>query len=149
MSLPTPWVQKIFAKLALLYGRDFLSRWEGQDIEAVMADWAHELAGFEKNPNAIKHALTHLPAAKPPTVLEFRDLCRGAPSTMQALPAPAGKADPVMAAKAAESVNRDGLGDPKGWAHALRRREVSGDRLSMAQRAMWRAALGRQPEMSE
>lgn len=146
MSLPTPWVQKIFAKLALLYGRDFLGRWEGQDIEAVMADWAHELAGFEKNPDAIKHALTHLPAAKPPTVLEFRDLCRGAPSTTKALPAPAVKADPVMAAKVAEAVNRDGVANPKEWAEALRRREVAGERLTVTQRAMWREALGRKPE---
>lgn len=142
MSLPIPWVQRIFAKLTLLYGRDFLGRWEGQDIEAVMADWAHELAGFERNPEAIKHALSHLPAAKPPTVLEFRDLCRGAPSTTKALPAPAVKADPEMAAKVAQAISRNDPVHPRHWAELLRRRELACERLTVAQRAMWREALG-------
>lgn len=31
--------------------------------------------------------------------------------------------------------------DPKSWAHALRRREKAGERLTPPQRAMWRAAL--------
>lgn len=34
------------------------------------------------------------------------------------------------------------LGDPKEWAQSLRRREQSGERLTLAQRAMWRTALG-------
>ena len=34
------------------------------------------------------------------------------------------------------------VGGPKAWAHALQRREQSGERLSPAQAEMWRAALG-------
>lgn len=30
---------------------------------------------------------------------------------------------------------------PRGWAHALRARELSGERLTPAARAMWRAAI--------
>lgn len=30
---------------------------------------------------------------------------------------------------------------PKAWAHALKRREENGERLSSVQKAMWRAAL--------
>lgn len=35
---------------------------------------------------------------------------------------------------------------PKAWAEALRVREESGERLTQAQRAMWRAAIGREQD---
>jgi len=34
-------------------------------------------------------------------------------------------------------------GDPKAWAEALKQREEAGERLTLAQRDMWRAALGK------
>jgi len=34
------------------------------------------------------------------------------------------------------------VGGPKAWAHALRAREEAGERLSLAQRTMWREAIG-------
>jgi hypothetical protein len=93
MSLPTTWIDRIFEKLTLVYGREFLNRWEGVPLAEVKADWAHELAGFEHWPEAIKHGLQNLPPDRAPTVLAFRDLCRKAPQKAQeALPAP--KADP-------------------------------------------------------
>ena len=89
MALPDAWVDRIFTKLTLTYGRDFLSRWEGLDMRAVKADWAHELSGYQANPSAIAHALSLLPDGKPPTVQDFKVLCRGAPRTdTLALPAP-------------------------------------------------------------
>lgn len=93
MSLPLNWVNRIFDKLTMVYGHDFINRWRDLDLEAVKADWAHELAGFEKHPEAIAHALKCLPTGKPPTVLEFRDIARKCPPPVfKALPAP--KADP-------------------------------------------------------
>ena len=83
MAMPSSWVDKIFQKLTLTYGRDFLGRWEGIPLEEVKADWAHELDGYEKAPHAIHHALTNLPI-RAPTVLEFRALCQKAPT--QSLP---------------------------------------------------------------
>lgn len=79
MSLPMPWVNKIFSKLTVVYGRDFINRWEGLDIEEVKADWASELSGFFGQPEAISYALQNLPDGKPPTVLEFRAICRKSP----------------------------------------------------------------------
>lgn len=38
-------------------------------------------------------------------------------------------------------------GEPKAWAHSLKAREESGERLSPTQRQMWRAAFG--PQLSE
>lgn len=92
MSLPDPWVEKIFTKLSLVYGRAFLSQYEGMDLLAVKADWAHELAGFEQLPEAIAYGLKTLPADRPINVLQFRALCRKVPPPVfKALPAP--KAD--------------------------------------------------------
>ena len=72
MSLPSNWIDTIFSKLTLIYGRDFAGRWEGMNIADVKADWAHELDGLDASPQRIAYALKNLPASKPPTVLEFR-----------------------------------------------------------------------------
>lgn len=98
MSLPDPWVEKIFTKLSLVYGRAFLSQYEGMDLLAVKADWAHELAGFENMPEAIAYALKHLPMDRPPNVLQFRALCRKVPEPVfKALPAPKADREKVRA----------------------------------------------------
>lgn len=98
MSLPLPWVDRIFTKLTLVYGHDFLNRWRDLDLDAVKADWAHELSGYETQPEALAHALKYLPPGKPPTVLEFRDLARKCPPPVfKALPAP--EATPEQKAK--------------------------------------------------
>ena len=99
MSLPFPWIDQIFTKLSLAYGRDFTGRWEGLDMLDVKSDWAHELDGFEKNPQAIKYALQNLPASKPPTVFEFRAIALRAPETpLQQLEAPLANPEVVRAA---------------------------------------------------
>jgi hypothetical protein len=72
-------VESIFMKLIFTYGRDFLSKYEGLDLDMVKAEWAHELAGFADMPNAIKYGLAHLDPHKAPNVLQFKDLCRRAP----------------------------------------------------------------------
>ena len=72
-------VDLIFTKCSLVYGREFFGRWEGLDMADVKADWQHELGALLDSPQAIKHALTHLPSEKAPTVLTFRQLCINAP----------------------------------------------------------------------
>lgn len=97
MSLPMAWIDRIFDKLTLTYGQAFLARWRDVDMDAVRADWAHELSGFQQHPQAIAWGLQNLPDAKPPTVLEFRSLCRKTPAeVVPQLPAP--KADPARVA---------------------------------------------------
>jgi len=89
----------VFKKLSLAYGRDFTGRWEGLDLLDVKADWAHELSGFERNPQAIKYALQHLPPSKPPTVFEFKNIALRAPEQpLERLDAPA--ANPQVVRKA-------------------------------------------------
>ena len=99
MSLPAPWVEKIFEKLTLTYGHLFLGRWAGLDMTAVKDDWGRELSRLQQNPRAISYALQHLPADNPPTVLQFRELANRRPDeTPPALPAP--PADPELVKQA-------------------------------------------------
>jgi hypothetical protein len=94
MSIPAAWIDRIFEKLTLRYGREFIGRWDstGIPIEDVKADWAHELAGFERMTEAIAHALANLPP-RPPTVHDFREIARKCPPPVfKALPGH--KADP-------------------------------------------------------
>ena len=89
MPLPQPWVDRLFEKLTLVYGRQFLDRWRDLDIEAVKADWARELDAFGQHPEMLAYALANLPADRPPTVLQLRDIARKMPPPKhQALPAP-------------------------------------------------------------
>lgn len=124
-------MDRIFSKLTLTYGREFLDRWVGLDLQAVKDDWAQELGGYLANPSAIAHALTVLPVGKPPTVQDFKALCRGAPRAADlALPAPTlpeGELKVRMDA-AAKAVTRTPVSSGKQWAHDLQgridRREI-------------------------
>jgi len=90
-------VEMIFTKLGLVYGRDFLSRWEGLDLVDVKNDWAHELAGVSVD--SVRYALKNLPSMKAPTVLEFRNLTRNAPlPVFTRIEAPKANPDVVKAA---------------------------------------------------
>jgi hypothetical protein len=149
-DLPLPWVRRIFQKLSLVYGRDFLSRWEGQELDDVMADWAHELAGFADQPEAIGYALQHLPPEKPPTVLQFRGMCNQRPEKAPlALPAPESKPAPELIERVNAVIGGGRRSvDPKEWAWTLRDLELkhggelpNGTRMTGAQRQMWRTAL--------
>ncbi len=85
MSLPLPWIDRIFAKLAISYGTDFMHRWKGLEVADVKTDWAGELASLRERPDAIAFALANLPD-RPPTAQQFRRLAETAPRT--ALEAP-------------------------------------------------------------
>ena len=121
MSLPMPWIDKIFMKLTLVYGRDFLNRWEGLTIGDVKTDWAHELAGFNENPEAIAHALQNLPADKPPNVYQFRAIARSLPSKQAMLPKPAAASPDVVAAQlmAMVPIKKQLKVDGKEWARRI------------------------------
>ncbi|HEY8878298.1 MAG TPA: hypothetical protein VIN03_12080 [Roseateles sp.] len=141
MSLPSSWTDRIFAKLTVTYGQRFLGLYSGVDLQAVKDDWGHELRGYAQAPKAIAHALDSLPVDKPPTVLEFRQLCRGAPQYVDTARLPAPKPNMAVAAEALKGVNVQAY-DPKEWAKSLKDREANGANLTKAQRWMWREALG-------
>jgi hypothetical protein len=146
MSLPTPWVDRIFDKLTLVYGQAFLRRWSDIDINAVKSDWAHELAGFAQHPRAIAYALDNLPADKPPTVLEFRAMARRAPpADVPKLDAP--KANPERVAtelaKLAPVLKKRQSVDGKDWARRIIARHEAGEKLTAVAVKFAREALER------
>jgi hypothetical protein len=94
-----PWVDRIFTKLTLVYGRPFMARYEGIDTAAVKDDWAHELASFTTWPEALAYALSNLPPDRPPTVLEFRAIARRAPQKAGPIMLPPPPADRVAASR--------------------------------------------------
>lgn len=109
-QLPASWVEKIFARLLGIYGRQFsdkFSRMVG-NIDAGMENakqvWSEELAGFSDHPEAIAHALKNLDPKFPPSALEFRELCRHAPR--KETPALPYKPTPEDEARAREHINR-------------------------------------------
>lgn len=143
MSLPVNWVEKIFDRLSMIYGREFMTQWHGMDMLEVKRTWAEELAGFIDRPDCIDYALRNLPTDRAPSALKFREICRRAPppSVLRIEHSVQKTADSdELAAKAlaATSVNKK---DPKAWAKKLRAREKSGEPLSLIQREFWRIAL--------
>ena len=84
-TLPNAWVEKIFARLQGIYGREFTGQYStgmvnGIDpgLENAKATWAEELGSFVKWPEAIAYALEHLPE-RVPNCIKFKELCRMAP----------------------------------------------------------------------
>lgn len=144
--LPMPWVDRIFSKLTMRYGRDFLSRYEGIDLHLVKSNWAEELAGLQNRPEAIKYALDY-PSTKAPNVVEFKEMCSRAPTKpMLGLAAPvADKAVIDRATAMAQEAFRPG--DPLETLRALAESDArdgtyNGRKVTMAQRQTYRQALG-------
>lgn len=147
MSLPLPWIDRIFEKLTLTYGQAFLAKWRDIDIGRVKTDWGHELAGFENWPEAIAHGLQNLPPDQPPTVLQFRALCHKAPAReVPQIPAPAVdhermRAELARLKKVFNPAPRNVV-ETKDWARTILRRFDSGEKVNPAALRMARTALG-------
>lgn len=83
--LPAVWVDKLFARLQGVYGRDFTYQFSNVDstgFDVGLANarqvWGEELGGFSEHPEAIAYALENLPE-RIPNVIVFREICRKAP----------------------------------------------------------------------
>jgi hypothetical protein len=144
MSLPAAWVDRIFDKLSITYGRDFTGRYEGMDINAVKSDWAHELSGFFQHPSAISFVLSNLPD-RAPSVIDFRKIARlsPVPGTPRIEHSPAGK-ERIAAelARVAPALQAKAPVDSRDWARRIMARHEGGDkRLTRAQLDMARSAL--------
>ena len=150
MSLPAKWVDTIFDRLSIAFGRDFLGRWEGMPITKVKADWAECLKGFVDRPQAIAFGLANLPDSKPPTAQEFRAVCRQAPTVSHVL-LPAPKAEESLVAEQLRKIASEALRFSNGaqaqldnlrWAKRLKVAHEMGERLSLVQIESYQTALG-------
>ena len=143
MSLPIAWVDKIFMKLTLVYGAEFLRRWEGVSVSDVKTDWSHELAGFDENPEAIAHALQNLPSDKPPNVFQFRAIARTLPSKQPVLPKPESASAKVIAAQliAMAPIKNIVKVDGREWARRIVRSAEAGDKVPLYSLNLAKSAL--------
>lgn len=152
MALNASWIDALFARMQLRYAQTFERNFAGMDIALVKADWANVLDGV--SPKAIAYALVNLPLDWPPNAMQFHALCiRGAPERQAEpelldapLPDPARVAAELAKLREIQSAAKRG---PKQWAFDLQARENSGERLSIAQRTMWRAAVASGVEPTE
>jgi len=145
--LPNSWIAEIFKRMGLHYGSRLDTMWAGQDPQELHAFWARELANLAAAPEVIAHALDHLPEDKPPTLGEFKRLCASAPRPPHKL-IPPPTANPEFVAKVLADLKKFAAGGNSGreWAYRLQLREMNGEKLTKAQRDMWRAAINSSPE---
>lgn len=141
-------IDRLFERLSASYGSAFTRMWADVPVTDVKTAWAHELAMFANNLNAIGWALENLPD-RCPNLIEFKSLCKQAPrpSTL-ALDEPKAPADVVdkelakMAAEAFRAPRDDnGTVDHKRWAYKLKARHDKGEVLGLIQVRMYKAAL--------
>lgn len=102
MRLSQSWVDALFERLTVRYGATFLRQYADVSVDAVKADWAETLGGFDGS--AIAYGIEHL-APLPPNATQFREICRRAPVQFAPmLEAP--KADPVRVKKAIAAIDK-------------------------------------------
>lgn len=138
MPLERNWVERIHTRMLARYGSAWIGVYRDIDPELVIADWADRLNGFGSD--AIRYALECLPDDAPPNAAQFARLCvRGPQSQAPLLPWP--KADPAVVTQVLAGIAKPVTRTPRQWAHDLKAREERGERLTQAQRDMWRTAL--------
>jgi len=148
MSLPLNAVERLFQRLTATYGAEFVNKWDNVSMSDVKTAWAHELAAYTTNLNAIGWALENLPI-KVPNLIEFKHLCKQAPRPESlALSEPKAAADVVdrelakIAAEAFKSpVDDRGNVDHKRWAKRLKERDKAGEKITMIQKRFYQVAL--------
>ena len=74
------WIERLFSRLAALYGAAFGRQWEGANLSEVKAVWAEKLGGFTAK--QIGEAIRSCDDRPyPPNLPEFIDMCRRAAKT--------------------------------------------------------------------
>jgi hypothetical protein len=74
-ALPETWVERLFQRMLLDYGKKFSDQWGGADTDALIAHWSRELSGYSGA--ELKRGLDALSTRDwPPTLPEFKKLCR-------------------------------------------------------------------------
>ena len=74
-ALPEAWVERLFERMLLEYGKRFADQWAQADMDKLIAYWADELAGYSGN--ELKRGLDALSQRDwPPTLPEFKRMCR-------------------------------------------------------------------------
>jgi hypothetical protein len=153
------WIERIFSRLAAIYGKEFAYKWGESDSEEVSKAWAEALAGFDGD--AIRAALkTCFATPKCPNLPEFAAMCRQSmqprhvlPDVEPVEPVERSKAAAMIgelcskfqeagSAKAAFSINGVPITHYKQWTYALILRENDGEMINFDSAKAWREVLG-------
>jgi hypothetical protein len=82
-ALPETWIEKLFDKMLLDYGKKFIDQWSGADTDKLIAHWSRELAGYSGL--ELKRGYDALATRDwPPSLPEFKKLCRPPVDSMHA-----------------------------------------------------------------
>lgn len=74
-ALPDSWIERMFDKMMLDYGKKFVDQWSGADPDKLIAHWAVEMASYTGQ--EIKRGLAAMAAKDwPPSLPEFKKMCR-------------------------------------------------------------------------
>lgn len=133
MTLPIKAIDRLFERMAATYGAQWTRMWATVPISDVKTAWAHELAGYAGRLDALAWVLENLPE-RCPNVIEFRNLCRLAPTPERPrLPEPAADPQRVAAelAKLRELTRSDvsATGNSRAWIASLGQRIGRGERV--------------------
>ena len=152
------WIERIFLRLATIYGTEFTKKWGDVEPDTLKAEWARALGGFEAQD--IGAALSECRSnPKAPNLPEFSAMCRRhmLMRTKVELP-PLTPEEKAAAAVVAEKV-AEGMRVSKGkddsfylngvlvtkyrtWAVNLLKREAAGEQIEVIAAESWREVLG-------
>jgi hypothetical protein len=120
--LPTPWIDRLFARFSVLYGKHWADMWSDVPLADVKDAWQTELGGCTGD--QIREALKNV-GKFPPTLPEFLALCKPpvkTPAHQAYLPAPRTKfddIDPKVRVAISEFKTLGRKRDPKDWARRI------------------------------
>jgi hypothetical protein len=136
-------ITRLFDRMTTRYADAWVRKWEAVNPASMAEDWIEVMDGISAE--GVKFGLQNLPD-RPPNASEFRSLCMSMPVPVEPMPAlPGPSANPEFVKGEVQKMNlmaKPAGFDFKAWAWRLKAREESGEKLSKAQRDMWRAALG-------
>lgn len=103
-QLPDSWIEKLFHRMLLSYGKKFTDQWGGAETDELIEHWGLELAGYSGA--EIKRGLDALAGKEwPPTLPEFKKMCRPPVS------------DTAAYYEAIAGLEARGKGEPGNWTH--------------------------------
>jgi hypothetical protein len=137
-------VDHVFAVLEATYCAAWARSLGTAPIGTIKTVWAYQLGQFTHS-NAAKRCILWAlknPLDSPPSAVQFRNLCRSAPGTAAVLELPRPPQDPVMVAAIVKGLKgKTVVNGMKDWAHRLKARHDTGERLNSYQISCYQAAL--------
>ena len=130
MALPNAWIDRLFDRLAAIYGKHWIDLWADVPMADVKDAWAEGLRGCDGD--QIKAGLNHamLNLKFPPTLPEFVTLCHAFRKAVEPVPQLAGppaSADQVARVTALAGTVGKPKEDSRKWARRIMERQKSGD----------------------